>query len=123
MTSADLIELSAVVEPWLRAVAASGVAVLVADRLLSGRPTPRLPGLDAPMPARVERRVLAAVIGLAAFVRLVGWDSGVTPVFWFAQMSTLYVDRILRTDGLWPTCRRLLATTQVTGTHDSPILL
>lgn len=123
MTSAYLIHLTAAVEPWLRAIAVSGTVVLVADRLLAGRPLPRPPRLDAPMAARDERWILGIVVGLAVLVRLVGWDSGVTPVFWFSQMSTLYVDRILHTGGLWARCRELLATTQVLGTHDSPILL
>src|SRR5258705_13524786 len=114
MTSTDLIELSAVVEPWLRAAAAAGLVVVLADRVLTGREAPAKPGLDAPLPMRTERRLVALIVGVATVVRVIGWDSAVTPVFWFAQASTLYVDRILTSGNFWAAWKQLLYSTQAT---------
>src|SRR5258707_1008572 len=101
MTSTDLIDLSAPVEPWLLGGVSAGLVVLCADRLLAGRETPRKPGLDAPLPVRTERRLLAIVVVLGAIVRVIGWDSAWTPVFWFSQVSTLYIDHMWSQPGLW----------------------
>jgi hypothetical protein len=103
------------------ALAAVGLVIVLAGRLLAGPRPASGPMLDAPMARRTEYGVLAAILGVALAVRLVGWSSGLTPAFWFSEISTLHVDDWLRTRTLWPTWVRLLSETSVLGPHDAAL--
>ena len=123
MTSGALIHGSAVLEPWIARLVAAMLVVVGIDWLLAGRRALPAPSLDAPMDSRTERRLLALVLLLAIVLRLVGWDSEATPVFWFSEISTLHVDYWLRIGALWDMWLRELRATQVVGAHDSAIVL
>jgi hypothetical protein len=121
MTSRAFIEIVATVEPWFVRMASATVVVLLTDWLL--RDVRWAAGLDAPMPARTERRLLGLVLAGALGQRLVGWDSALTPVFWFSEISTLYVDSMLRAGTLWAAWLERLRLTQAVAPHDSAVVL
>ena len=118
-----LIKGSATAEPFILALVAVGLAIALAARLRAGRPSGAGPGLDAPMARRTEYAVLAVILVVALGLRLVGWSSGLTPAFWFSEISTLFVDHWIRTDALWTTWVRLLRETAVLGPHDAALVL
>jgi hypothetical protein len=118
-----LIEASAVAEPFVLTMLAAGLVAVLADRLFAGAPPPTGPTLDAPMARRTEFRALAAIMTVAIALRLVGWSSGLTPAFWFSEISTLHVDHWLRTHTLWATWTRLWSETAVLGPHDAALVV
>jgi hypothetical protein len=123
MSSGTLIDLSTTLEPWATVGAGAALVVLVAHHLFGGRGPVPVPSLDAPLSGRTERMCLVAVLVVAAGVRLVGWDSALTPVFWFSEISTLYLDQWLRHGGLWEVWQGRLHAMQVLVPHDSAIVL
>src|SRR5262249_6753239 len=127
MTSETIIALSATVEPWLLALAGAAVVVLLVDVLSHERSERRMPGLDAPIAPRTERILLAVVLAFATVVRTVGWDRAITPAFWFSEVPTLYLTRIIDAGAVWRSWLADFRATQVGWAHDSvfglPILL
>jgi hypothetical protein len=123
MTVSALLAATAALEPWITLGTAAMIVVLLADRLVGGGGTGRPASLDAPLRARTERRLLVLILVVAAATRLLWWDSAVTPVFWFSEIATLYVDRWLHDGSLWPVWVRQLYATQIVGPHDSSIVL
>ena len=118
-----LIDGSAVAEPFVLALLAAGLVILLADRLLSGGRPPTGPALDAPIARRTEYGVLAVILLVALVLRFVGWSSALTPAFWFSEISTLHVDHWLRTHTLWDVWVRLLGETAVLGPHDAALVM
>jgi hypothetical protein len=119
MTSETIIAFSATVEPWLLALVAAAVVVLLVDVLAHERSERRAPGLDAPIAPRTERALLAVLLVAAALVRVVGWDRALTPVFWFSEVPTLVVQRIIDAHAAWRTWIASFRATQVGWSHES----
>jgi hypothetical protein len=123
MTGQDLIALSVVVEPWLRAGAIAGFLVLLADWFFRRQQMRTEPALDAPLSPHQERRLLLLVVGIGTLLRFVDWDGDATPPFWWAETSTLYVDRILREGTFSSAWLRTFRLTQVADPHQSAFVL
>jgi hypothetical protein len=123
VTSHDLIALSAVAETWGWLLGASILAVALVIRLRAGRDAHATPSLDAPLSPRAERWLLALIVGVAAFVRVVGWDSDATPPYWFTEVATLYVEPILREHRFLPTWLETFGRIEVAEPHDSAFVL
>jgi hypothetical protein len=122
VTSAALIEAARTVEPVAAAIVAAILLVLAVRRLATGAPATATP-LDAPIARRTELVLLAIVVTVALGVRVVGWDAAWTPAFWFAQVSTLYVDFWTRVGVLWTHWLEQLKSTTVLGPHDAALVL
>jgi len=123
MTSGALIDGAAIVEPFVLTLVGTALVAFIADWLLAGDRSAPARSLDTTIPRRTEYRLLALILVVALGLRLVGWDSAITPVFWFSEVSTLFVDQWLRADTLWTTWVRQLSTTDVLGPHDAALVL
>jgi hypothetical protein len=123
VTSEGLVALTEVVEPWLRVLAAIAFVALLIDWSRRGRHAAAQPAFDAPLPARTELAILALVVGIGTLVRTIAWDSDATPVFWFSETATLYVDRILREGRFSAAWLRSLGLVEVAEPHDSAFVL
>jgi hypothetical protein len=67
--------------------------------------------------------LLAIVVTVALAVRVVGWDAAWTPAFWFAQVSTLFIDHWTRVGMLWSRWTDELGSMSVLGPHDAAMVL
>ena len=95
--------LAAAVEPWLAVGLVAVMVAVGAGALGAGRPGRAGPSLDAPILPRTERMLLALLLVLAVVLRVVGWQSALTPAWWFSEVAVLPVDRMLRDGTLWAT--------------------
>ena len=124
MTSDTIIAISAAAEPWIVAGALGTAIVLAARTVLTRRSRAVAAGtLDAPIDRRTEGIVLVCIVAVAFATRVVGWDDALTPVFWFSQVPTLYVDRILHEGSFWTSLAHDFRATQVGWAHESVVLL
>jgi hypothetical protein len=123
VTTQDHIALSAVAETWGWLLGAPALALALVTRVRAGRDARALPSLDAPLSPGAERWLLALVVAVGAFVRVVAWDSDATPPYWFTEVATLYVEPILREHRFLPTWLDTLHRIEVAEPHDSAFVL
>lgn len=119
----EVVALATAVEPWLELTIAAAVVVIGADALLAERHERAVPSLDAAIAPRTERLVLAAIVGLAALVRVVGWQSALTPAWWFSEVAVLPVDKMLRDGAFWETWQRQLLATHIDVAYEATAVL
>jgi hypothetical protein len=115
--------LAATAEPWIALVLALVVAVAGIDALRAGRGRRARPSLDAAIPRRTERWLLAALLVLATVVRVVGWQSALTPAWWFSEVAVLPVDEMLRGGTFWTTWHRQLLATKIDVAYEATAVL
>src|SRR5262249_30867877 len=112
-----------VLEPWVGIAAGATAVTLAVDRLL-GDPLERArPTLDAPLTPRTERRLLLLIVIAALLARVLGWQSGWTPPWWFGGVWVLPVDKIRNDGTLWTIWKRQLATTKIDVAHEATTIL
>lgn len=119
MTSDAIIAVTAAAEPWI-AAGSVALAIVLAWRGMRGVAQPTL---DERMAPRTEALLLALVVAVSIALRTVGWDDALTPPFWFSEIPTLQVERMLDAGTVWPTWLQLFRTTQVGWAHESVTLL
>jgi hypothetical protein len=123
VTARDLLTLSAAAEPWIALALALALVAVGVDALLADRHERARPSLDAPMSLRTEWLLLAALLGLAMVPRVVGWKSGLTPAWWFSEVSVLPVDRMLREGTLWTQWYQQLHATRINLAFEATAVL
>src|SRR5262245_16135301 len=96
-----LVDISATLEPWIAVGAGAALVVLVANRVFADHSPGSRPSLDAAIAPGTERGLLLALVAFGLLIRVVGWDSALTPVFWFSEFPSLIVDDWVRTGKLW----------------------
>jgi hypothetical protein len=124
MTGArEVVALATVVEPWLALAIATAVVVVGADALLADRGDRAGTSLDAAIAPRTERWLLVAIVVAAALVRVVGWQSALTPAWWFSEVAVLPIDKILHDGTFWETWHRQLLATHVDVAYEATAVL
>jgi hypothetical protein len=124
MTSDAIIAYSGIAEPWIAGAVGVGLLVLAVRAVLDrNRRSDARGTLDAGLAGRTEGLLLALVVLIGFGARVIGWDDAITPVFWFSQVSTLHVGRMLQTGSVWSTWTTLFHATQIGWAHESVLLL
>src|SRR5262245_1154721 len=101
MTARALLAFSAVVDRGCAAAALLAVVALGLRALIRAPRETSTTAVWERFGARGERLLLASILGAAALVRCVGWNSGLTPNYVFADVNVLWAAALLGHPAAW----------------------
>ncbi len=125
----DLMALSAVAEKVLAALAVGVSAVLCLHKIgrwYLARRTGTSHGEEkgpCGLPSGFEGRAFALILLFGILIRVLGWDSLLTPPFYAAEVTLLHLERILAQENFWSVWKSLFHLYQVSWEHDSAVAL